>query len=127
VFDANLVQYIFNSDKVVFIFTFDGHFFALDVKARKTGPPKLRFTHTYKGADTRILSAAPTKLGAVLETDDRVLHFANGDWTTLLNSPALSVRTFPQAKNFHNLISVTSEEGVYLIAVYDESRRLLTM
>jgi hypothetical protein len=127
VFDANLIQYIFNSDKVVFIFTYDGHFFALDVKGRRVGPPQLRFSHTYKGAGTRILSAASTKLGAVLETDHRVLHFANGDWTDILNSPALSVRTFPNAKNFHNLIAVTTEQGVYLVGVFDDTLRLATM
>jgi hypothetical protein len=127
VFDANLIQYIFNSDKVVFIFTYDGHFFALDVKGRRFGPPQLRFSHTYKGAGTRILSAATTKLGAVLETDHRVLHFANGDWTDVLDSAALSVRTFPNAKNFHNLIAVTTEEGVYLVGMFDDTRRLTTM
>jgi hypothetical protein len=127
VFDADLIQYIFNSDKVVFIFTFDGHFFALDVKARKVGPPQLRFNHTYKGAGTRILSAAATKLGVVLETDDRVWHFANGDWTRVLDSRAISVRTFPHAKNSHNLISVTTEEGVYLVGMFDDTRRLVTM
>jgi hypothetical protein len=127
IFDANLIQYIFNSDKVVFIFTFDGHFFALDVKTRRSGPPQLRFSHTYKGTDTRILSAAATKLGAVLETDDRVWHFANGEWNLVLGSPALSVRTFPNAKNFHNLISVTTEEGVYLVAMFNDSRQFATM
>ena len=127
VFDANLIQYIFNSDKVVFIFTFEGHFFAVDVKARKVGPPALRFSHTYKGAGTRILSAATTKLGAVVETDQRIFHFADGDWTPVLDSAALSVRTFPTAKNFHNLISVTTEDGVYLVGVFDDTRRLVTM
>src|SRR5579859_5977811 len=127
VFDADLIQYIFNSDKVVFIFTFDGHFFALDMKARKVGPPQLRFNHTYKGADTRILSAAATKLGVVLETDHRVWHFANGDWTPVLDSRAISVRTFPNAKNSHNLISVTTEDGIYLVGMFDDTRRLVTM
>jgi hypothetical protein len=125
--DANLIQYIFNSDRVVFLFTFNGHFFAPDVKARKVGPPDLRFSHTYKGAGTRILSAAATKLGAVLETDDRVLHFADGEWNSVLNSPAISVRTFPNAKNFHNLISVTTEDGVYLVGMFDDTQRLVTM
>jgi hypothetical protein len=127
VFDADLIQYIFNSDKVVFIFTFDGHFFALDMKARKLGPPQLRFNHTYKGADTRILSAAATKLGVVLETDHRIWHFVNGDWTPVLDSRAISVRTFPNAKNSHNLISVTTEDGVYLVGMFDDTRRLVTM
>lgn len=127
VFDADLIQYIFNSDKVVFIFTFDGHFFALDMKARKAGPPQIRFSHTYKGADTRILSAAATKLGVVLETDHRVWHFANGEWTSVLDSRAISVRTFPNAKNSHNLISVTTEDGVYLVGMFDDTRRLVTM
>jgi len=127
VFDAGLIQYIFNSDKVVFIFTFDGHFFALDVKSRRVGPPLLRFNHTFKGAETRILSAAATKLGVVLETDHRVLHFANGEWTSVIESSALSVRTFPNAKNFHNLIAITTEQGVYLVGMYDDTRRLATM
>jgi hypothetical protein len=127
VFDANLIQYIFNSEKVVFIYTYDGHFFALDVKGRKIGAPQLRFSHTYKGAGTRILSAATTKLGAVLETDNRVWHFANGEWTDVLESPAMSVRTFPNAKSFHNLIAVTTEKGVYLVGMFDDTRRLVTM
>jgi hypothetical protein len=127
VFDADLIQYIFNSDKIVFIYTLDRHFFALDVKGRKVGPPQVRFSHTYKGAGTRILSAATTKLGAVLETDHKVWHFANGDWTSVLDSPAISVRTFPNAKSFHNLIAITTEEGVYLVGMFDDTRRLVTM
>ncbi len=126
-FDSDLIQYIFNSDKVVFIFTFDGHFFALDVKTRKASPPQVQFVHTYKGAGTRILSAATTKLGAVLETDNRIWHFANGEWTSILDVRALSVRTFPNSKNFHNLISVTTEDGVYLVGMFDDTRRLVTM
>ncbi len=97
------------------------------MKGRKVGSPLLRFSHAYKGAGTRILSAATTKLGAVLETDNRVLHFANGEWTDVLDSPALSVRAFPNAKSFHNLIAVTAENGVYLVGLFDDTRRLVTM
>jgi hypothetical protein len=127
VFEIDLIQYIFNSDKVVFVYTFDGHFFAVDLKLGKVGPPRLRYTHTYKGTGTRILSASVTKLGAVLETNDRVLHFADGEWNSVIDEPALSVRTFPHARNLHNLISITTENGVYLVGMFDDTRRLATM
>ena len=127
VYDERLVQYIFNSETGLFLFTFDGHFFAVDIKIRKNRVPILKFSHTYKGAGTKILSAASTQLGAVLETSDRIWHFANGDWTLVFESSAISVRTFPNSKNCHNLISVTTEDGVYLVGVFDETRHLPTM
>jgi hypothetical protein len=126
-FDDKLIQYIFNSEKMVFVFTLDGQFFSLDVKRHKNAPLQLKYSHTDKGAGVRILSAATTKLGAVLETDKKVLHFAEGRWTTVLDSPALAVRTFPHAKNFHNLVSITSEDGVYLTGLFDDTLRLVTM
>lgn len=126
-FDPKLIQHIFNSEKVVFISTVDGHFFALDVKKQKVGLPHLQFSHTFKGAGTRILSAAATKLGAVIETDDRVWHFADGERTPVLQLPALSVRTFPLSKNFHNLISITTEQGIFLVGVFDETLRVASM
>jgi len=115
------IQYTFNSDRVLFVHTISGEFYSMSL--RRSGqdrPPQLQLTRTYKGAGVRILSAASTRFGVVVETDDRVLLFSEGQWLPLLESPAISVRTFPGSRRYMNVIAITNDEGLHLVSVLKE-------
>jgi hypothetical protein len=120
------IQFAFNSSIVIFINTFNGHFYSLGLNGRETTSPRISFSKSYKGTGNRILSASPSRAGLVIETDNQVLLFANGDWQTLVDSPVLSVRTFINSKRFQHLITITTEEGVWLINAFDVNSLLLS-
>ena len=119
--DEHSIQYIYNSNKVLFIHTFEGNFYSLGMQRSASGELKVRFTRTFKGADMRILSVNSTKLGLVIETDNRILLFANSKWHSILESEDLSVRAFPRSKRFQNIVVLTTEEGIWIISLFDES------
>lgn len=114
------LQYVYNSKHDVFIHTLDGNFYSIEISLQKIGGPKIRFTRTYKGKGTRILSAHPTDVGLIIETDKRVFLFANERWWSIMESAVLSIRTFPRSKRFRNLVALTTEEGLHLVGLFDE-------
>jgi len=118
--DRDAVQYTYNSNNMVFIHTWRGDFYFLGLKDIWGEEPSVRFTRTYKGEGTRILSAHWSKPGLVIETDERVLLFAHGEWHAIIESAVLSVRTFPKSRRFQNLVAVTTEDGVLLAGMFDE-------
>jgi hypothetical protein len=118
---AESIQYAYNSSSVIFIHTIDGHFYSLGIKTPKQGRPQLTFRRTYKGSQTRILSANWTSLGLVVETDNRVLLFAHNDWFPIQESEAISVRTFPRSRRYRNTVLITTEEGILIVGLFDET------
>jgi hypothetical protein len=118
--DTNHIQYVYNSSSVMFVHTSTGNFYSLGLKTMSDMRPRISFTRTYKGPNVRILSARSSRVGLVIETDDRVLLFANSKWIPLVDSEVLSVRTFPSSRRFQNVAVVTNEEGVFLISMFDE-------
>jgi hypothetical protein len=119
--ETNSIQYMYNSNSVLFIHTFDGHFYSLGVATRKGDRPRLTFRRTYKGAQTRILSANWTSVGLVLETDHRVLLFAHNEWFPIHESEVISIRTFPRSRRYRNTVIMTTEEGVLIAGVFDNA------
>lgn len=120
-FRMESIQFVYNSTSVFFVHTIEGNFYSVGVKRSSQSDPKLSFTKTYKGAGTRILSVNPTNLGLVVEIDHRVLLFANQEWYPIIESEAISVRTFPRSRRFKNLVAITLEDGVLLVGLFDDS------
>jgi hypothetical protein len=84
---------------------------------------EVEFNKTQKAVGRRILAAQPLSDGSlVIEADDCVFMLTDNVWHTLLPFGALSVRTFPRSKRFQNLIAITTEEGIHLIAAVDEEK-----
>jgi hypothetical protein len=115
------IQYVFNSDRIVFVHTYRGEFFAARIKESRQGEFVVKFDKSYKGTKSRILSAIAVQHGIVVETDTSVFFYKNEEWYQLIDQPVLSVRTYQGSKRYQNLISVTTEEGVYIFALFDES------
>ncbi|HKD83593.1 MAG TPA: hypothetical protein VKB58_02505 [Terriglobales bacterium] len=114
-FNLNDVQFSFNSDRYIFVHTFGGEFFSLRLGHRH-GEPKIYFHRTYKGTGVRILSATPLDTGLAIETNHRVFLFTKEHWIPLVDRDVLSVRTFPSSQRFRNIISIATEDGLYLIS-----------
>jgi hypothetical protein len=114
------VQFVFNSSSVIFAQTTDGEIFSLGMRSQEGTPPGIAYSRSFKGARMRILGAHVCKPGAVIEADDSVLLLAEGQWTELLSSPVLTVRTFERSKRFRNLVAITTEEGLWLLSIVNE-------
>lgn len=114
------IQYTYNSSSVIFIHTIDGNFYSLGIRTPRQGRPQLKFRRTYKGAQTRILSANATSAGLVVETDHRILLFSRNDWFPILESEVISVRTFPRSRRYRNIVALTTENGVIIVGLFDE-------
>ncbi len=121
-FDKDDVQFSFNSDRYIFVHTFDGEFFSLRLGKRR-GVPHVYFHRTYKGTGVRILSAAPLGAGVVIETNNRVFLFARERWFPLVDRDVLSIRTFPTSQKFRNIVSIATDDGLYLVSAIPDRTR----
>jgi hypothetical protein len=121
-FDKDDVQFSFNSDRYIFVHTFNGEFFSLRLGKRR-GVPHVYFHRTYKGTGVRILSAAPLGTGVVIETNNRVFLFAREKWFPLVDRDAFSIRTFPTSHKFRNIVSIATEDGLYLVSAIPDRGR----
>jgi hypothetical protein len=115
------VQFTYNSSGYAFAHTVEGDFYSLKMNVSEEGRIKVGVAHTYKGAGTRIFSVNPSGAGLVIETDDRVLLFSNGEWLPIVESEVMSVRTFPRSRRYGNLVAVTNEDGLLLASLFDDS------
>lgn len=118
--ERDSVQYVYNSTNTIFIHCLDGNFYSVGISPKKLEEGRVRFTKTYKGQGTRILSVHSTETGLIIETDNRVFLFAHGRWWPLMESAVLSIRTFPRSKSFRNLVALTTEEGLHLVGLFDD-------
>jgi hypothetical protein len=116
------IQYSFNSSSLAFYYTFNAEFLSFQVRY-KNDNLDVRFKRTQKMPGRRILGAHHLTGGAlVIEADDYVFLLSGDRWYTLLNQAPISVRTFPRSKRFQNMVSITTERGVHLITVLDETK-----
>jgi hypothetical protein len=115
------IQYTYNSDKELIIYTSDGMFYALEFRKSTGQLPTLRFTKTYKGVNNRVLSIKPSKLGLIIETDNAVYLFKNGTWNHILDSEIISVRTHEENRHLQNIVIITKEDGIILSSLFDDS------
>jgi hypothetical protein len=121
------VQFVFNSKHNFFLNTYSGRFFGAGVKdvwtedVTKKREPRLRYVKEYSRSESRILSAGATRVGVVLERDTDVSVWAQDEWHTFIDEPALSVRTFIKSKRYQNLVVATLTKGVQLTGLFDEN------
>jgi hypothetical protein len=113
------VQYVYNTNNAFFVNTFAGAFFVFGVRHSEDGSAEISYRKKYDSHGDRVLMTTMTKLGLIAETDERVILFRNGEWQVLVDTPAISVRSFARSRRYQNLVLVVADEGVYLIGVYD--------
>lgn len=120
-FDETSVQFAFNSGNTVFLQTVEGHFYSIGLRSRDEGYPEVRFIRDYEYPGGRILAGQFSRLGVVVEADDRVILFSKGEWVELIRGEVLSVRAFAGSRRYQNVVSVVREDGIYLIGIVDEN------
>lgn len=65
----------------------------------------------------------PIHDGVVVETFNTVSLLSSQGQTSLLNQPAVSVKTYPRSIDYQNLVTVVVEDGVWLICVINDQIR----
>jgi hypothetical protein len=108
------IEFVFNSSNNLFLYTSTGHFLILGVKGEEGEPPQIRYTRSHPIQSAEILSMRSSRAGIIVETEGAIQLFHQGEWQTVHEGEALTVRTFPRSKRYKNLIVVTTEEGVTL-------------
>ena len=87
----------------------------------KDGELNFKTHKSYKGQENQILSVHQVNMGSVIESFNTIWLFSHEKWTPLVKDKAISVRTFPQSKRYQNLVSVTTEKGIFLLGLFDDS------
>lgn len=113
------VRYAYNSNNTFFVQTEDGDFATVGTRRDRGDEPAAQFARSYAGTGGRILSAHFVAPGLVLETDDQVLAFVNGEVMPIVSSEVLSVRSFMRSKRYRNLVTITKEDGILLTSLFE--------
>lgn len=117
------IYFTYNSSQSLFITTYDGSFFILKLQKEESN---FNISDTYKFNGIKdLVSSIHTlgirKAGIVIETDENILLFADGQFISIFDGEVISIRTFPNSKYYKNIISVTTSEEIRLISILDES------
>lgn len=123
------VQYSFNTSKLMFVHTYAGQLYSLDPgldrSSKHVAFGEAKLVNQFDGPGERILSASPWRLGGgciVFETDNRVQLFYEGKMATLVEEPVISVRVYNRTKRAQNLLTAVAGDGIWVMAVLDESK-----
>ncbi len=122
--EQSSIQYSYNTNNTFFVHTYYGNFYSASITFPIDRDPEIRRKKTFKGKESRILSAHPLDLGTVIETDDDIFLFANEEWFHIHESEALSIRTFPRSEPYQNITAITLEDGLLLVSVFDDEKIL---
>lgn len=115
------IQYVYNSSSTLFIHTLDGRLFTLGVKRSPDQPPKKEYSRKYDDAPKQVISAQSSRAGLIVESEDRVEVFANSEWHPIITSESISVRTFLKSKRYKNIVAITTEDGIFISSLFDET------
>ncbi|MGB8348626.1 MAG: hypothetical protein WCD86_27345 [Ktedonobacteraceae bacterium] len=116
------IQFSYNADHRLFVQTKGGRFFSSRITRSKKGEIKPEHAKESSGGIGRILTIQPGKAGPIIETEESVLLFAEEEnrLYPITEFGALTVRTFPRSKRFQNLAVVTTEDGTWLVGMFDD-------
>ena len=118
------VQYVYNFNDSVFIQTIDEEFYLLQLHHDKRHEIKeIDNDPIQRGTSKRILSVSDCKVGILIETLEEVLliPFRQNEPISLFEGEVMSVKTFPNSKQFQNLVAITLEDGILLYSLFDET------
>lgn len=121
-FNSEAIDYVYNANQRFFVHTKAGHFYELSVRYIQRQDPKISkarsIAQNHQGS---LIKTLTVRHGAVIETFDSVLLLSSQGITTLLSEPVLSIRTFPQSKQYRNIIAITTEKGLWIQSVFDDT------
>lgn len=121
------LAYTFNSNRTFFGATADGTVYRSPlVYCKEKQEPERRpiqSTGIRLGSE-RILSthAVPILEGAVVEHFETVLFMHKKGVMELLREPVHVLRTFPQSHQYQNLVLAITDDGLWLMSVFDEEK-----
>jgi len=117
------IQYVYNFERRFFVRTRANNFFSLNIIPSSQGEVSIRDIKKYTTPVERVLSVSNGKLGPIIETFDRVLFISEerGETYPITEVGAIAVKTFPRSRRFQNMVVVTTEDGIFLVGLFDDS------
>ena len=122
--DYENLQFLYNSSRCLFANTYDGQFITLSLQKSGDSTPKIKYAKTYEGLGSFISSVHTINIGngagLILETNEKILLFANGKFISIFEGEVISIRTFSRSKHHKNIVSITTSDQIFLIAIFDD-------
>ncbi|PZV26207.1 MAG: hypothetical protein DCF12_11075 [Snowella sp.] len=122
--DYQNLQFLYNSSRCLFANTYDGQFITLSLQKSGDSTPKITYAKPYEGLESFIFSIHTINIGngagLILETDEKILLFANGKFISIFEGEVISIRTFSRSKYHKNIVSITTSDQIFLIAIFDD-------
>lgn len=126
-FQPSNISYMFNSGQSFYITSRQGDVYRLRVsydndKIAQISPPTKLRSSSEKKMTEKILSSHPLPIvqGMVVETFDSVELLSPSGIYRLLTEPVVSIRTFAQSHQYQNNLIITTDNGFWLMSVFDE-------
>lgn len=133
--DIDNVDFMFNSNQEFYAHTYDGDFYKLKVTYVNrespvlASPRRMEAFEKIKGISKTLPlqygykfqnNKAIRKSATVIEGFEQVSILSEEGLITISDKPALTVRTFPNSKQYVNLVAIVRADGLWLNAVFDD-------
>ncbi|MBS1955304.1 MAG: hypothetical protein JST89_14050 [Cyanobacteria bacterium SZAS-4] len=134
--EHDLIDHVFNADQTFYIHTVDGDFYSARMRySDETGEPTLQSTIKLAGIRAsgvcktasveygmHLLKKRKKRTAVVVECFGELLVINdNGESVTLSDRPSRTVRTFPNSKQYQNLVVVARDDGLWLNTIFDDT------
>ena len=121
--DWQSVQYMYNSNQLFFAHLHGGDLYRIRVTFPKDQPDEpmvASITKVQECPESKIVSTSAVGVCAIVETFDKLFLLHPGGVLPILQQSMLSVRTYPQSRQYRRLATAVTDEGVYLLSVFDD-------
>lgn len=121
--DKYKALYLYNTSRAFIMQTENKEIVYLDTyKSRDTDNISVKQSFTYQSRlNEQIISIQPINDYFIMEYYDSVKLLARNSLVELVEGKALSIKTYPKAKLYKNLVTIVTEEGIYIISIIDEN------
>jgi hypothetical protein len=109
-------SFVFNSRNTLFLYTGGRRLVTVGMKPLRGDGLNVSYVRKQESIDDDVLDMRFCNAGTVIETGEAVKLFNEGTWYELYKGAILTVRTFPRAVHYRNLIVVTTEAGITILS-----------
>jgi hypothetical protein len=112
---ADSIDFTFNTEHALFIHTRDDDLFSFGIRHHPEEPPELTKARSFGKFGEQILSAHFCHSGQIIESFDGVLLLTKDKKRELVTSRGKSIRTYNRSVQFQDVVTVTTNDGIYVL------------
>lgn len=116
------LRFVANSDSSWFLQSDDGTLYVADVTGLKHPDSYAISTVSTHRVSEDILDVQPGPKWLAIETYDDVRLLSDQLSTSIFDGEVLTIRTFPRSRRYQDMLTITTEKGIYFSGILDESQ-----